>query len=74
MSYELHAVIIKKTVPLVKAKKMAHDIIKDKSKSFMRETTDSYRFRNIAKTKFVESTFRSKVVNPDITLIFGKLK
>lgn len=72
--YELHAVIIKKEVPLEKAKKMAADIIKDKSRTFMRETSDSYRFRNIAKTKFDEKTFRSKVVNPNITLIFGQLK
>lgn len=72
--YELHAVVIKKSLPLKDAKKMAADIIKDKSKTFMRETNDSYRFRNIAKNKFDEKTFRSKVVNPNITLIFGKLK
>jgi len=74
MPYELHAVVIKKEVPLKDAKKYAADIIKDKSKTFMRETMDSYRFRNIPKTKFDEKTFRSKVVNPNITLIFGKLK
>lgn len=74
MPYEIHAVVIKKSVQLKDAKKMAADIIKDKSKTFMRETPESYRFRNIAKTKFDEKTFRSKVVNPNITLIFGKLK
>jgi ABC-type antimicrobial peptide transport system ATPase subunit len=71
--FELHAVIInKKNVKLDDAKKMAMDIIKDKNKTFYRETMDSYRFRNIPKTKFSE--FRSKIINPNITLIFGKLK
>jgi len=70
--FELHAVVINKNIKLDDAKKMAMDIIKDKNKTFYRETTDSWRFRNIPKTKFSE--FRSKVINPNITLIFGKLR
>jgi hypothetical protein len=73
MVYALHAIIIDKSVGLDKAKKIAQDIIKDTSKTFYRETTDSYRFRNIAKTKFKSSTFRSKVINPTTTLVFGEL-
>lgn len=73
MVYALHAVIIKKDVPLIKAKKYADDIMKKKH-TFMRETEESYRFRNIPKTKFIKRTFRSKIINPNITLIFGKLK
>ena len=72
--YELHAVIISKDVKLPDAKRMASDIIKDKNKTFYRETPDSWRFRNVPKTKFVESTFRSKPINKNITLVFGKLK
>jgi hypothetical protein len=71
--YELHNVIIKKTVPFDEAEKIAQDIIKDKGKRFYRETKQSYRFRNIPKTKFDSSTFRTKKVNKDITLTFGKL-
>jgi len=80
MAYKLHAVIINKSVPLGKAKIIASDIIKDKNKKFYRETTDSWRFRNIPKTKFKDSSFikdssfRSKVINKDITLVFGELK
>lgn len=74
MSYELHAVIIKKPIKLEEAKKKAQDIIKDKSKSFYRETEDSYRFRNIAKTKFDAKTFRTKIINSQISLVFGKIK
>lgn len=73
MVYKLHAIVINKSVSLSKAQKYADDILK-KPHKFMRETEESYRFRNIPKTKFDETTFRSKVVNPDITLIFGKLK
>jgi len=70
MVYELHAVIIKKEVGLQKAKKIAEDIIK--RDAFMRETEDSYRFRNIAKTKFKSDTFRTKNVNDKVSLIFGE--
>ena len=71
--YDLHAVIIDKSVPKLKAQKMAQEFIKDKDKTFIRETSDSYRFRNIPKTKFHRDSFRSKVVNSNITLVYGKL-
>ena len=70
--WELHAVIISKVIPLEKAQKMAQDIIKDKSKTFYRETEESYRFRNIPKTKF--KAFRTKVINPNVSLIYGEMK
>jgi len=70
--WELHAVIISKVIPLEKAKKMAQDIIKDKSKTYYRETEESYRFRNIPKTKF--KAFRTKVINPNVSLIYGEMK
>tara|TARA_R110000868_G_C10567992_1_gene737510 strand:- start:67 stop:288 length:222 start_codon:yes stop_codon:yes gene_type:complete len=71
MVLELHAVIIKKEVGLEKAKKMAEDIIK-REKPFMRETEDSYRFRNIAKTKFKSDTFKTKKINDKVSLVFGE--
>jgi hypothetical protein len=74
MAYELHAVIIDRRIPLEKAKQIAQDIIKHKSKTFYRITENSYRFRNIPKTKFKPETFRSKTTNDKITLIFGDLK
>lgn len=72
MVYKLHAVIISKDIPFKTAQKKAKEIIKDNNKTFYRKTQDSYRFRNIPKTKFSE--FRSKSINKDITLVFGKLK
>ena len=71
MPYELHDVIINKNVGLKDAKQIANKFI-DPKKKYYRETDQSYRFRNIAKTKFEE--FRSKKINNDITLIFGKIK
>ena len=71
--YGLHAVIIKNSIPFDEAEKKAKDITK-KKKIFVRKTKDSYRFRNIAKTKFEKKTFRSKKIDKDITLVFGKLK
>ena len=70
----LHVVIIKKPVDLDDAEEIARKIIKDKNKTFYRETDDSYRFRNIPKTRFKLDSFVSKVINEKLTLIFGKLK
>lgn len=70
--YELHAVIIKKPFNLNEAKAIARDVMKSKKDKFMRETSTSYRFRNIPKTKF--SSFKTKVINPNLSLIFGQLK
>ena len=71
---ELHAVIVNKDLKLTKAKKIAKDIINNDKRKFYRETTDSYRFRNIPKQKFVQTSFRSKPINKNVTLVFGKLK
>lgn len=74
MPFKLHAVIIDKKVPLKEARRIAQDIIKDKNKTFYRETGQSYRFRNIPKTKFIQTKFSTKIVNPNISLVFGHLK
>ena len=73
MVYALHAVIIHRNIPFETAKKYAGDIIKNSSRSFVRLDSESYRFRNLPKTYFNPKTFRSKVVNKDITLVFGEL-
>ena len=72
--FKLHAVVIKKPISITAAKKTAADIIKDPSKRFYRETEGSYRFRNIPKTKFEKGTYKSKVINPNTTLVFGRIK
>jgi len=71
----LHAVIVKKDKhSLEDAKRLSQDIIKDSRKSFYRETEDSYRFRNIPKTAFIPGTFKTKIINEGLSLVFGHLR
>lgn len=72
MPYELHAVIISRNVPLEDAKELAKEFIPS-TRHYYRTTKNSYRFRNIPKTKFDRGTFRSKKINDDITLVYGNL-
>lgn len=72
-NFALHAVIVHKPYSLEKAQMDAMNIMKSKKPKFMRETTQSYRFRNIPKTKFDRKTFKTQVINPHISLIWGQL-
>lgn len=73
MPYEIQVAIIKKEVGLEKAKKIAEEILK-KDNAFMRETEDTYRFRNVPKTKFKSDTFRTKKINDKVSLVFAERK
>ena len=73
-SYKIHAVVIKKNIEFPEAERIARNIINNPKRRFYRETSQSWRFRNIPKTKFVEKSYRTKVVNPNVSIIFGKLK
>ena len=73
MTLTLHAVVIKKPISLLEAKKLSKEFIKNEKVNFYRETAESFRFRNKAKTKFDPNTFISKVINDKITLVLGKL-
>jgi len=73
MSYALHAVVINKRIPISNAITISKDFI-PQNRNFYRETIDSYRFRNIPKQRFDKTSYRSKKINNDITLIYGKLK
>lgn len=70
-AFSLHAVVIKKPITFVEAYKLSKKFISE-NKNFFRETNNSYRFRNIPKTKF--ENFKSKILNDYITLIYGTLK
>jgi hypothetical protein len=76
MTYTLQVVIIKKNpgISFDDAKKTAQHIIKDNNKKYYRETTESWRFRNIPKTQFVKNSFKTKVINKHVSLVFGELK
>ena len=74
MSLALHAIILKK--PYFKSKEQAYkyavkNFDHEKTKTFVRETEDSFRVRVIPKTKFIKTSFVSKVLSPRTTLVFG---
>jgi len=72
--YDLHAVIVK-GLSTEEAQKIAKDYIKNKNRKFSRITkSGSIRFRNVPKTKFIKRSFRTKIINPNVSLIYGKLK
>lgn len=73
-NYALHSVIINKPISLSEAIKLSQDIIKNKNRKFYKETSNTYRFRNIPKTKFNAKSFRTKKINDKISLVFGELK
>jgi hypothetical protein len=47
---------------------------KEKIKGFVRETESSFRVRVVPKTKFIKTSYVSKVINPNMTIVLGKLK
>lgn len=67
----LHAVVVKKPISLALARFRAQKFIRDKKRTFFRETEDSFRFRNIPKGHFKD--FVSKPIDEDITLVLGHL-
>lgn len=71
--YALQTIIISKNVPLDRAEQSAKDISK-KKKLMMREKDETRHFRVLPPNRFIKKTFRSKKINPDITLTFGELK
>jgi len=73
----LHAVIMHK--PFFKTKEQAiteaHKMFPNEAtKTFVRETGESFRVRIKPKQQFINTSFISKVINPNITLVFGYLK
>lgn len=71
--YALQRVLIKNTIPLEEAKTHYKNITKHKPRK-VRETRNWWAFRHLPPTKFEPKSFRTKVVNDDIHLLFGKLK
>ena len=73
----LHAVIAHK--PYFKTKEQAlteahHMFPNEKTKTFVRETDSSFRVRIHPKTQFDKTSYITKVINPSLSLVFGKLK
>jgi hypothetical protein len=69
--YEIQSVVVHKPMAIEKAKKAAKKII---GKDEYRETDSSYRFKNMSKKMFDPSTFKTKIINKNISLVVGKCK
>lgn len=77
MSLILHAIILKKPKFQSKDHALLYALIHfpdENIKGFVRETSTSFRVRVVPKTKFNKTSYISKVIDPNITLVFGKLK
>lgn len=77
MKLILHAIICHK--PYYKSKEQALNYSRshfssENIKGFVRETDSSFRVRIHPKTLFKKTSFVSKVINPNVTLVFGKFK
>ena len=73
----LHAIVFHKPyfTSEKEALKKAHHMFPDeKTKTFVRETGTSFRVRIRPKTNFINTSYITKIINPGISLIFGKLK
>jgi penicillin-binding protein-related factor A (putative recombinase) len=68
----LHAVVVKKPMPLALARLKAQRFIKNSKKQFYFETEDTFRFRNLPKSYF--SDFVAKKIDDEITLVLGHLQ
>ncbi len=76
MSLVLHAIILHK--PFVKSREEAlayakKHFSKETIKGFVRDSGTSFRVRIVPKTKFIKTSYVSKVINPNITMVFGNL-
>ena len=71
--WALQQVKIRNTLPLEEAQKKYKNITKKKARK-VRDTKNFYVFRHIPPTKFEKKSFRTKVVNDDVQMVFVKLK
>lgn len=71
--WAIQSIQVKKTVPLEGAQEIYKKIVKKKPRK-VREKGEWMRFRVIPPTKFEPKSFRTKVVNDDIHIIFGVIK
>ena len=70
----LQSIIIKKS-DKVKGKNDAETIAKKYGKIYTsRETSTSFRFRQRDDDDFKKGTFRTAVINPQVSLVYGELK
>jgi len=68
--WAIHTILVKSTLPKEIAEKHAFNILQKKIKGYVEG--EHHRFTNIDKKYF--NKFRTKIINPEIDIIFGKYK
>jgi hypothetical protein len=71
--YAIQSILVSNTVPLEKAKEHYEHITEKKPRK-VRQTKHFYRFRVIPTTKFEKGSFRTKIINDTIRIVFGNIK
>ena len=77
MSLVLHAIVLHKPKLKTKEKSLQYareHFPNEHIKGFVRETGSSFRVRVVPKTQFIKTSYATKVINPNASLVFGKLK
>ena len=71
----IHAVVVRGAKSKDQARREAKKYV-PKVPGFVRETSESYRvlMRIIPKTKFKKDSYRTKKINDNVSIIYGKLK
>ena len=70
----LHAIKINKKMNVEDAKKHAKAIAKKNNLLYSGKMKNYHSFRYLPKTKFIPKSYRTKKVNDNLMLVFGKLK
>lgn len=70
----IHSIKIKKEIPLDKQLEHVRNISKSNKTRMMKEMKNHNNYRIIPKTRFDKTSFRTKKINPKISIVFGKLK
>lgn len=73
MSFVIHNIDIKKP-KTYKQLSFIQTLLLENKKTKMKELSNIFRFQQIPKTKFIESTFKTKKIGTDIIIKYGLLK
>ena len=77
MSLVLHAIVLYKPKFETKEQALSYALKyfpNENIKGFVRENSFAFRVRVVPKTKFIKTSYVSKTINPNMTIVLGKLK
>ena len=77
MKLILHAIVLHKPKFKTKEQSLKYSLDhfpNENIKGFVRENSFAFRVRVVPKTKFIKTSYVSKIINPNMTIVLGKLK